>query len=258
MPATERARSVSLPLLSGSRLLEVDEVAFVLRMGPEQVRRLIKRGELPARRSGRTWRVTSRDLDAYIAVGPRVVGVTPLTVRECASSLGVTTEWVRRAIADGVTAVQGHLVRLKADTTDVNGRRIVTRVYRDQFKEFLDVIGWRYLSVSASPPRPPALTTAKPAPTPKARTHEFSRASTRRVTPHDNARPVPVNAPGPKASGYGHRRRLSLKGQLDEERKAPVVEADVPLPIPKHVPWNRYVPGTIALSFFTHWGFHRS
>ena len=27
-------------------------------------------------------------------------------MHECAYSLGVTTEWVRRAIADGVTAVQ--------------------------------------------------------------------------------------------------------------------------------------------------------
>jgi hypothetical protein len=55
----------------------------------------------------------------------------------------------------------------------------------------------------------------------------------------------------------GARRRLvSLKDRLDSERQVSAVEPAV-RPIPKYVPLNPHVPGTIALAFFTHRGFCR-
>jgi len=59
------------------RLLEVHEVAYVLKCSQETVRRLIRNEELPASRPfGRSLRVKAQDLDALIDAR-RVNGVTP-------------------------------------------------------------------------------------------------------------------------------------------------------------------------------------
>jgi len=47
-------------------LLTVAEVAAVLRLSVKTVRRMIARGELPARQIGRQWRVRRTHLDAVI------------------------------------------------------------------------------------------------------------------------------------------------------------------------------------------------
>ena len=56
---------------SGDRLLTVAEVAEVLRVSGMTVYRLIEKGELRALRIGARWRVSSADLDEYLA-GARV------------------------------------------------------------------------------------------------------------------------------------------------------------------------------------------
>lgn len=47
-------------------LLTADEVADMLRVSTMTVYRLIRRGELPAVRVGRSYRVRQPDLDAYL------------------------------------------------------------------------------------------------------------------------------------------------------------------------------------------------
>jgi excisionase family DNA binding protein len=50
-----------------SRLLEVHEVAYLLKVSHETVLRFIRKGQLIAVRLGtRSWRVKQSDLDAYI------------------------------------------------------------------------------------------------------------------------------------------------------------------------------------------------
>jgi hypothetical protein len=68
---------------------------------------------------------------------------SPLTTRACADYLGFTAEWIRGAITDGVL-VKGRLVTLDAETVDV-GARHVYRVHPDQFRAFLQAIGWKRL-----------------------------------------------------------------------------------------------------------------
>lgn len=48
------------------RLLEVAHVAHRLSVSPEYVRRLVRRGQLPAIRLARQIRIDPRDLDAFI------------------------------------------------------------------------------------------------------------------------------------------------------------------------------------------------
>jgi hypothetical protein len=65
-----------------------------------------------------------------------------LSVRDCAEWMGCSTEWIRRAIKTGVTAPDGTLVKLEAETLSGTGRRRTHRVYRDEFIAFLTRIGW--------------------------------------------------------------------------------------------------------------------
>ena len=65
----------------------------------------------------------------------------PLTTRECADWMGLTSSWVRAAIDEGV-AVRGRIVRLDAETLDLNGRRL-HRIHLDRFVAFLVAIGWK-------------------------------------------------------------------------------------------------------------------
>jgi hypothetical protein len=69
--------------------------------------------------------------------------LTPLTVRDCADYLGFTTEWIRRAITDGVN-VHGVLLKLEAETLTFNKRRTY-RIHLDKFTQFLRAIGWKHL-----------------------------------------------------------------------------------------------------------------
>jgi hypothetical protein len=57
--------------------------------------------------------------------------------------MGLTPEWVRGAIDEGVT-VAGATVKLKAESLHVNGRRI-HRIHLDAFRAFLTAIGWQRL-----------------------------------------------------------------------------------------------------------------
>ena len=53
--------------LSKSRFLTVQEVADLMRVSSMTVYRLIKAGELPAVRVGRSFRVSEPDVDAYLS-----------------------------------------------------------------------------------------------------------------------------------------------------------------------------------------------
>lgn len=67
----------------------------------------------------------------------------PYTARECADYLGFTTEWVRRAITEGVL-VGGQLVKLEAEQIVVHNR-MHYRVHEGHFITFLRAIGWKRL-----------------------------------------------------------------------------------------------------------------
>jgi excisionase family DNA binding protein len=63
-------RSRELPVsegLSAARFLTVQEVADLMRVSSMTVYRLIKAGDLPAVRVGRSFRVAEADVDAYLA-----------------------------------------------------------------------------------------------------------------------------------------------------------------------------------------------
>jgi excisionase family DNA binding protein len=55
--------------LSKARFLTVQEVADLMRVSSMTVYRLIKSGELPAVRVGRSFRVAESDVDTYLAAG---------------------------------------------------------------------------------------------------------------------------------------------------------------------------------------------
>src|ERR1700738_4804365 len=80
----------------------------------------------------------------------------PLTARECADYMRFTTEWIRRAITEGVT-VRGVPILLDAETLSLNGRRTY-RIHLDKFSEFLQALGWKHLPArTEAPVRPHAL-----------------------------------------------------------------------------------------------------
>jgi excisionase family DNA binding protein len=53
--------------LSRARFLTVNEVAELLRVSSMTIYRLIKDGELPAVRVGKSYRLLEHDVDAYLA-----------------------------------------------------------------------------------------------------------------------------------------------------------------------------------------------
>ena len=67
----------------------------------------------------------------------------PLTARECADYLGFTTDWIRRAITDGVP-VDGGVVKLEAERLLLT-RRTQYRIHEEKFTVFLQAIGWKHL-----------------------------------------------------------------------------------------------------------------
>jgi len=52
-------------------LLTVTEVAQVLRLGETTVREMIKRGELPAVKVGKSYRIKQSDVDALLSTSPQ-------------------------------------------------------------------------------------------------------------------------------------------------------------------------------------------
>ena len=91
-------------------------------------------GSGPALRERRTGQRSSPMLGGHRATDP------PLTTRDCADWMGVTTEFIRGAIDDG---------ELVAEDAMVNGRRMI-RVYLDDFRAYLQKIGWKRI------PKPPS------------------------------------------------------------------------------------------------------
>lgn len=79
-------------------------------------------------------------------------------VRECATWLGVSPHWVRKAIRAGVNtggcdisaAVGRRWVRLEAESITVNGRHMY-RIHEDAFVTFLRAIGSKRLPAGSSP-----------------------------------------------------------------------------------------------------------
>jgi excisionase family DNA binding protein len=59
----------------------------------------------------------------------------PLTTRDCADYMGLTTEFIRGAIEDG---------QLEAEDVIINGRRVI-RIHLDQFVAYLKSIKWKRL-----------------------------------------------------------------------------------------------------------------
>jgi hypothetical protein len=71
--------------------------------------------------------------------------VEVLTTGDCASWMGYSTQFVRNAIRQGVTAPDGTTAKLEAEATmsSLPARRRTYRIYRDNFTDFLIAIGWK-------------------------------------------------------------------------------------------------------------------
>jgi excisionase family DNA binding protein len=52
-----------------SEIMTTEEVAEYLRTSADTIRRLARRGDLPASKLGRNWRFRKRDLDDWLATG---------------------------------------------------------------------------------------------------------------------------------------------------------------------------------------------
>ncbi len=63
MAPSSRERTESLP---DPKFLTIAEVAAVMRVSKMTVYRLVHNGELPAVRVGRSFRVTEKEVDAYL------------------------------------------------------------------------------------------------------------------------------------------------------------------------------------------------
>ena len=59
----------------------------------------------------------------------------PLTTRDCADWMGVSTDYIRGAIDDG---------KLEAETVTISGRKL-HRIHLDAFRAWLQAIGWKRL-----------------------------------------------------------------------------------------------------------------
>ncbi len=98
-----------MPETPGDEVLTVDEVAALLKIEPNTVRALCRRGELPGVKLGKHWRfLRSEVLAAIRPAGPAspaaVAASDPnptMTQAEAGEVLGVTPRTVRRMILDG-------------------------------------------------------------------------------------------------------------------------------------------------------------
>lgn len=75
-------------------------------------------------------------------VTQRFYGDRPYTPRECADFMGLTPEWIRKAITEGVP-VRGITVKLEAEALPL--KRRLYRIHEHKFIEFLLAIGWKHL-----------------------------------------------------------------------------------------------------------------
>jgi hypothetical protein len=66
----------------------------------------------------------------------------PYSTRECADWMGMSDEYIREAINQGVWTANG-LVRLEAEYVPTNATRGVYRIHQDAFIAFLTKINWK-------------------------------------------------------------------------------------------------------------------
>lgn len=98
-----------MPETPGDEVLTVDEVAALLKIEPNTVRALCRRGELPGVKLGKHWRFLRSEILAAIRPAAPAPPASPLvaepgltmTQAEAAAALGVTTRTIRRMIQDG-------------------------------------------------------------------------------------------------------------------------------------------------------------
>jgi hypothetical protein len=92
--------------------------------------------------------------ESYAMLGdvrPGLSSIEPYRVSECARFMGVSSEWIRKAITLG-RPVAGGLVKLTAEAT-MTHTRPTYRIHEHEFLRFLQAIGWKHLpaGVPASP-----------------------------------------------------------------------------------------------------------
>ena len=75
--------------------------------------------------------------------GVRFLDTRPLKVSECADYMGVSAEYIRQAITEGIP-VRGQIVRLDAEVL-TSTRRSTYRIHQSAFLTFLQAIGWKHL-----------------------------------------------------------------------------------------------------------------
>jgi excisionase family DNA binding protein len=102
--------SVDLLLAPLPQLLEVDQVAHRIGFSPEFVRKLIRRGQLPAVRFGRCWRIEAADVRALVEAQRIEAQRTAVAREERAidrrfAASGERLGEVRRAIDPAVKAI---------------------------------------------------------------------------------------------------------------------------------------------------------
>ncbi len=71
----------------------------------------------------------------------------PYSVRECATYMGRTPEWIRQAINDGKAPLgrPGVRVTLAADILPFGDHRRTYRIPHEAFVAFLQAYGWKHL-----------------------------------------------------------------------------------------------------------------
>ncbi len=88
-----------------------------------------------------------------------LLGVQPYRVSHCADFMGMTPEWVRKAITVGVAfpGDRRRRVKLDAEILPHGERRQTYRIHPGQFYVFLQAIGWKHLPrIDATIPAPVA------------------------------------------------------------------------------------------------------
>jgi len=71
--------------------------------------------------------------------------------------MGRSTQWIRRAIVDGVTTADGRLVKLAADAPIALASRAEYRIRPEAFRAWLVAIGYPHLPRAGELLEPPAL-----------------------------------------------------------------------------------------------------
>ena len=69
-----------------SRILTVEEAATKLRVKPSTVREYLKRGMIPGRKLGRSWRIVETELDSFLSSS------RPIPLSERISARGIASD----------------------------------------------------------------------------------------------------------------------------------------------------------------------